>query len=514
MTAVDRERVDVAIVGLGPVGAVLAILLGQMGRRVAVVERWPQPYGLPRAVHFDHEVARILQGCGLGAQLGAISEPADVYEWRNAQGETLLRFLSDGHGRSGWPKSSMFNQPALESMLEGRAGQLDSVEIRRGIEITALDQTCDGATLSGADESGAEVDIDAAFVVGCDGAGSTIRDLLGIPMHDRGYFHDWLVVDVVPNEARAFDPMNVQICDPARPTTAVSGGPGRRRWEFMRLPHERLEDLEDERTTWALLEPWGIAPDNATIERRAVYTFQARWAERWRERRVLLTGDAAHQMPPFAGQGMCAGIRDAANLAWKLDLVLDGHADTTLLDTYQVERLPHVQTAIDFSMELGKVICIPDPGEAAARDAAMIGTAASVVPDIGGLHTGLIHATAPHAGALFPQGRTKDAAGCPARFDDVVAPGWLLVTPHERLVLDDDLLGWFGTIGGRVVTIDAGDLVDLDGTYRDWFAAHDALAALQRPDFHVYGTAGDHDGATELLSSLRSALHAAGRDDA
>src|SRR4029079_4766757 len=182
-----------------------------------------------------------------------------------------------------------------------------------------------------------------------------------------GFFFDWLIVDVVCRERRTWTPINLQICDPKRPTTLVSGGPGRRRWEFMRLPGESLADLNNETTAWRLLEPWGLTRANATLERHAVYTFQARWVDDWWKGRLLLAGDAAHQMPPFAGQGMCSGIRDAANLAWKLAAIIHGSARDSILDSYQIERISHVRATIVFSMALGKVICIADPAEAAAR---------------------------------------------------------------------------------------------------------------------------------------------------
>ena len=359
---------DVAIVGFGPVGSALAILLAQRGRTVTVLERWPEPYPLPRAVHFDHEVGRILQSCGIGDEVRAVSEPAEIYEWRNATGTTLLRFGQQGDGPSGWPASSMFNQPALEALLARRAADL-GVDVRRGVEVTAVDQHDDRVVVTGADGS----TVAARYVVGCDGANSAVRGLADLPVEDLGFFYDWLIVDVILDEPRVFDPINLQVCDPARPTTAVSGGPGRRRWEFMRLPHESLEELNDEARAWELLAPWDVHLGNARLERHAVYTFNARYARRWRAGRVLLAGDAAHLMPPFAGQGMCSGLRDAANLAWKLDLVVAGRASDALLDSYQEERLPSVKAAIEFSMELGKVICVPDPAEAAARDEAMAG---------------------------------------------------------------------------------------------------------------------------------------------
>ena len=487
---------DVAIVGYGPVGSVLAILLAQLGRAVIVLERWPEPYPLPRAVHLDHEVARIIQSCGLGEALRAISEPAHIYEWRNAAGTTLLRFGREGDSASGWPASLMFNQPELEALLDERARQFPGITVRRGVEVTGLEQLDDAVVVRNAGGD----DVRAAYVVGCDGANSTVRGLGELPVHDLGFFFDWLIVDVVLDEPRVFDPINVQICDPARPTTAVSGGPGRRRWEFMRLPHETLDELNDERRAWELLAPWDVHPGNARLERHAVYTFNARYAEQWRAERVLIAGDAAHLMPPFAGQGMCAGIRDAVNLAWKLDLVLDGRASPALLDTYQLERLPSARMAIDFSMELGKVICVPDPDEAAARDAAMaagVGEEPVDAPSLPGLDGGLVHATSPHAGALFVQGEVDGD-----RFDDVYGIGWRLIAVDSCIgEVERDAADWFQSIGGRIVM-----LPEPGPVYARWFTEHDTACALQRPDFHLYGTAATAADATALLNDLRSHL--------
>ncbi len=516
---------DVAIVGYGPVGAAAAILLAGHGHRVVVLERWPTPYPLPRAVHFDHETARILQACGLGDDLARISEPAEVYEWRNAAGEVLLRFGRIGAGLSGWPESSMFNQPALEARLDRRARSLPGVEVRRGVEVVGLTQDGEGVTVhhrpveavdAGAGRppsltpAGDESALRARFVVGADGAGSTVRTLLDPPVRDLGYFYDWLVVDVVLDEPRVFDPVNLQICDPARPTTLVSGGPGRRRWEFMRLPGEPLDELHAEATAWRLLAPWDVHPGNATLERHAVYRFQARWVERWHDGRILLAGDAAHQTPPFAGQGMCAGLRDAANLAWKLDLVLRGRASVALLDTYDAERAPNMQALVQFAIDLGKVICVPDPAEAAARDAAMTAQVVpgtlSEVPPVPGIDHGVVRTDTPAGGQLFVQGRVARGAHR-GRFDDVCGTGWWLVARSGAVPPDGGDRAWFADIGGRIVTVgDGGELDDLDGAYDTWFARHAVAVALVRPDFHVYGTAADADGAAGLLASLRADL--------
>jgi flavoprotein hydroxylase len=485
--------VDVAIVGYGPVGNALAILLAQLGRRVVVCERRPEPYPLPRAVHFDHEVGRIFQSCGIGDEIRAISERAEVYEWRNATGMVLLRFGQTGDGPSGWPASSMFDQPMVERVLDERARAL-GVDVRRGTEVTGIEQHADRVVMTASDAA-----LSAKYVVGCDGANSTIRALLDVPVTDLGFFYDWLIVDVILDEPRVFDPINLQICDPARPTTAVSGGPGRRRWEFMRLPHESLDGLNDEKRAWELLAPWDVHPGNARLERHAVYTFNARYADAWRAGRVLLAGDAAHLMPPFAGQGMCSGLRDAANLAWKLDFVLDGLAADALLDSYQSERMPSARAAIEFSIELGKVICVPDPDEAAARDAAMAagvdGTAPA--PGLPGIDTGFIHPTAPHGGTQLVQGKV---GGRP--FDEVHGNGWRLVMRGPDVEgIDANERAWFGSIGGKVVALNAPD-----PWFDRWFTEHDTSCALARPDFYLYGTAPTAAAATSLLADLRRHL--------
>ena len=507
-----HDRFDVAIVGYGPVGQTLAILLGQRGWRVGVFEKQPAPYPLPRAVHFDHEVARIFQAAGLGADIPRLTEPADIYEWRNAAGETLLVISARGTSLSGWPEANMFAQPELERTLDVRARALPSVEVHRGAEVVDLRADAAEVALVVAGGDGKRREVGARWVVGCDGANSFVRGHVATSVTDLGFFFDWLIVDLIPNERRVWNPINWQLCDPARPTTLVSGGPGRRRWEFMRLPGESIEDLNSESVAWRLLEPWGMTPATATLERHAVYTFQARWVDQWRKGRLLLAGDAAHQMPPFAGQGMCSGVRDAANLAWKLDLVLHDQAPETLLDTYASERVPQVRQVIGFSIELGKVICVPDPEAAAARDAAMI----AAVKDRGptpplptpALGPGLFADGDPLAGHLFLQGEVRRGERS-GRFDDVVGRGFTLLSPvgDPGSRLPPELAAYFALLGGVSAHVAPGAPVhDLHGSYAQWFAEHDVGVVLQRPDFHIFGAAPTLDGAATLVDQLRSAL--------
>ena len=492
----NNSTFDVAIVGAGPTGLVASILLAQRGHSVVVLERQPAPYPLPRAVHFDAEVGRIFQSCGIGDELRTIIEPADVYEWRNAEGVTLLRFGNSGDTPIGWPGGSMFSQPQLEALLERRTGDFDNIVVRRGAEVTAIEQGHDSVEV----ETATGDSIAARYLIGADGANSTVRRLLGIDMVDMGYFYDWFVVDIIPNEPRVYDPVNLQVCDPARPTTLVSGGPGRRRWEFMRLPDEDPATFNTEAHAWTLLEPWDITPDNAVMERCADYRFHARYAQRWHEGRVFLAGDAAHQTPPFAGQGLCAGVRDSANLAWKLDLVLNGLAAESILEDYDRERIEPAHELIVFAMELGKVICVPDPQEAAKRDAAMaaaVGETPTSTRPLPVPKQGCLATDTALAGHVAVQG-TVD--GRP--FDDVVGAGWRLLTSANQEV-DPGAARWFQSIGGSVVAIDPSNSIQAQ-----WFEAHGIAWCLVRPDFLVYGTAGEAGGGTGLIQRLRADLGA------
>lgn len=512
--------VDVAIVGAGPVGLVLAILLGQRGRRVRVVERQLEPYPLPRAVSFDGESGRILQAAGVGEALAAISEPVLDYDWRDGAGRTLLHFGWEGLGPCGWPEASTFSQPALEAALVERLGALPSVDVVRGLQVADVAQDDDGATVA---VVGAPP-LRARYVVGCDGAGSRVREAIGTTVTDLGFDREWLVVDVVPPPAREWRPGNLQLCDPARPTTLVSGGPGRRRFEFLRLPGESAEALNRPQEVWRLLGRWGLTRTNTTLERHAPYTFRARVADRWRDRRVLIAGDAAHLLPPFAGQGLCAGLRDAANLAWKLDLVLGGDADPALLDTYGAERRGHVEHAMRVSVELGLVICTLDPEQAAARDAFLLAAGGDPQdlfplppPALAGgpVARGDGEGAAPPPGGLVtPQGRVRrgDRTG---RFDDVVGTGWVVAGRTDPAdALPAPLRAFVERLGAHLVTVVPADgsatappdaVVDLDGAHLGHLAATGHDAVVVRPDFIAFGGA-TADGLPALVADLERQL--------
>jgi 2-polyprenyl-6-methoxyphenol hydroxylase-like FAD-dependent oxidoreductase len=512
-----RTRCDIAIVGYGPVGQTLAIMLGRLGYAVNVFERWPSLYARPRAVHYDDEVARIFQRLGIAGELEAITEPASTYEWQNATGQTLLLLDRSSPGPSGWPGATMFSQPDLERLLDSTAKAVPSVSVYQGWEVTDVCEQGEHVRVAvrradGDEARPQQLEVTASYAIGCDGTNSLVRERMGTPVEDLGFTYDWLIADTIPRDPRLLAGVNLQRCDPRRPTTLVSGGPGRRRWEWMLLPGETSEQVENEDFVWRMLGESDLGPEQLTLERIAVYTFRARWAERWREGRLLLAGDAAHQMPPFAGQGLCSGMRDAVSLAWHLDLVLRDLAHEATLDAYTSERRGHLQHAIAVSVELGKVICIADASEAAARDELLLGAAADPTvppieppaPDLGpGLHDG----SAGNGGTLFPQGRLAvEHRG--ALVEDVFGGGFglyaLELDPAE--LLDEEARGLLERLGCALVDLRSSD----DPIYRAWFEARGCAVALVRPDFYVFGTATSPAQTRALVRRLQELL--AGRD--
>ncbi|WP_324784802.1 bifunctional 3-(3-hydroxy-phenyl)propionate/3-hydroxycinnamic acid hydroxylase [Streptomyces sp. H51] len=521
------EVADLLVVGYGPVGQVLANLMARRGRRVIVVERHPRPYPMPRAVAFDGEAARILAAAGVADHLTAVGEPSGDYLWRNGEGRDLLYIdAAEVKGRNGWPESTSMYQPGLEDALIAYGKRLPNLTVLRGCEAVELAQHADGAVLRVTDGDGARRLLRARWVVGCDGANSLVRRTIGTDFEDLGFHHEWLICDLAMHDDRTFVPNNLQICDPARPRTQVSAGPGHRRWEFMLLPGERKQDMDDPRVAWRLLAQCGITPDDGTMERHAVYTFQAATARRWRLGRLLIAGDAAHLMPPFAGQGMSSGFRDVANLAWKLDLVLDGRAGEALLDSYAEERRAHVQHAIGMSVNLGKVICQTDPKAAADRDAVMIAArerrmARPQQSPFQPLTRGLVWRDGTGrrrrgAGDQVPQPRVA-AGTAHGLFDEVAGRGFVFASLDDpRELLGAERTAFLESLGAYLVRllpagtdpagVPAGSVVDVEGGFGAYLTGAAARCVLVRPDTYAFGTADGAEAAGALVDALREAL--------
>lgn len=477
---------DVTIVGCGPVGAYAANLLGQAGLRVLVLERDVAPYALPRAVHVDHEMLRLLEDVDLLAPFEDKLLAGDGHLHIGAD-HGVLRYLSavDKPRAFGYANDYFFYQPELEDVLRAGLARYPNVTLRLGQEVTGLDINDEGACLTLNDET-----VQTRWVLGTDGARSMVRKALGVQLDDLKFEEPWLVVDAevdgpvsfpdltgVPKTAN-LQRLSVMMCDPARPATIVPGRGTHRRWEFMLLPGEDDIQMSQPETVAALVEPW-VRDAPHRIIRAATYRFHGLVATDWRVGPVFLAGDAAHQTPPFFGQGMCHGMRDVANLAWKLALVIGGDADAKLLDTYQPERDAQVRHVIGKAIDAGQYICVLDPAEAQARDERVraqrdIRTAADLIAPIA---SDIIGAG---AGERFINPAVRDDG---ALLDAVTGGGWVLLSRGD-LFLTPEAEAVLAQLGAS--QIDMGrDLSDPEGHFDAWFDAHRANHVLVRPDFYT-----------------------------
>lgn len=517
---------DVAIVGYGPVGAIFANLLAKRGLTVAVVERSAAVYDKPRAIVVDHEALRIFQAIGLASYMEGAIAPHNGTQFLGVDGDVIKIFdpMSPPYPL-GWIPNATFVQPDAEKALREKLSEYDNVDVFVPATALSLTQDQTSVSLSARREDGGEFTLRARYLVGCDGANSLVRKQIGAGLEDLAFDEWWMVVDTLTSEPAKRPAKAFQYCRPSRPGTFVPG-PGRlRRWEIKILPGEDPEASGAPDNVIRLLKGFTDTSD-LTIWRSAVYRFHALLGQSWRDRRVLLMGDAVHQTPPFLGQGLCAGIRDAANLAWKLALVLRGDAAEGLLDTYEVERKPHVRAVVAAAREFGTIIGELDPAAAAERDARLradlqSGRAVTVrqrfIPD---LTSGLIAPDDRLAGKLFVQPRVRAADGAVRRLDDLLKPEFVIVaaTPEPLAWLSEpSLAGWQRLGGERVVIAASGEpsdrggvltVVENDNLFGGWMRQNAVAAVVVRPDRYVYGAAENAGQLNMLIGHLLQNLRA------
>lgn len=491
------EQFDVAVVGFGPVGMTVAALLGRSGHRVVVIERYEGLYGLPRAANFDGETMRTFARLGLADQLLPLLHYEPRYEWHNAAGELLFEYEYSPNGVCAWADWYQMYQPDIEDALYDACRSF-GVDIRFGTAATGYVHGEDGVRISTT-----RGEFIASYVVAADGGNGFTRDAIGTALDDLGFSEPWLVCDF-RYERNPGAPMARQIGNPAEPTSIIALGPTHHRFSFMLDSAEDFGVESDPDRVWSRVSRY-LNPDNAELVRVATYTFRSLLARDWRRGRVLLAGDAAHQMPPFLGQGMCSGIRDAENLSFKLDLVLRGKAADELLDTYQSERMPHVSTLIKKAIELGRGQTLRDPDAAAARDQAMREARAGAgAPDklrFPGLGPGLLApARWPGGGTLMPQGRIRHN-GRIGRYDEFHSPGFTLIIVAQDLERSESFAGSTDLV--EVVRLRSHD--DIDGVYGEWLGSRGARGVLVRPDGYVFGSASAEE-LPALLDELRRQL--------
>ncbi len=512
---------DVAIVGYGPVGQVAAGLLGQAGLSVYVCDRLTDVYQIPRAIALDHEIMRVFQQLGVVDAVAPYTEPFTNSEFYGVDGQLIRRMtmVAPPHPQ-GYTPSLVFTQPPVERALRARVARLPGVRVELGVEMRRIEADADGVGLAIEAPDGECRTVRARYAIACDGGASSVRTQLGLALEDLDFDEPWLVVDVRVNGRglAKLPATSVQYCEPERPCTLVIGPGNHRRWEISLKPGEDPKQVATDAETWKLLSRW-LTPEDGELWRQASYRFHALVAAQWRHGRVFLAGDAAHMQPPFLGQGMCQGIRDAANLSWKLAAVLRGEvageAAEALLDSYGTERKAHVRELTSRLKQVGAVICERDVDKARARDARLLAECGGTVRDtprqdvLPRLEGGLLSAhDHPARGTLFPQPWLQ-GQGAAQRMDDVLGHGWRLVRWRMPAEGEED---------GLVDCPDAVALLDLDrvaetqGVLAQWFQRFGAHAALVRPDHYVYGVAADRAGLARLLGEWRALGIAAGRD--
>ncbi|HUF54224.1 MAG TPA: bifunctional 3-(3-hydroxy-phenyl)propionate/3-hydroxycinnamic acid hydroxylase [Dehalococcoidia bacterium] len=524
------DRYEVAVIGYGPVAQAAANLLGARGFRVAVFEIATSIYNLPRAAHFDGEVMRIWQSVGLAEATMSASAPIAGLRFVNGQGDVLFAIdVPERATASGWFAGYLFYQPDLEQVLQDGVAGYDNVDVFQGHEVTAISQDAGGVEMTVRDlSSGREGSVTADYLWGCDGARSLSRRAAGIELEDMGFDQPWLVIDTLLKREVELPQYATQICDPARPTTFIPSSGAHRRWEFMLMPEDDPETIAEPESVWRLLGGW-ISPDDAEVIRATVYSFHALIARAYRQGRIFIAGDAAHQMPPFLGQGMCAGVRDVANLTWKLDFVRQGAARDFILDTYFEERAPQVRRIIQNAVATGRVIQTTDPTVAAARDRMFAEQTASLDPQsrqlgsvdlsMPGLTGGLLARTGvgSAAGDMFPQ-TLVERDGRPARLDEVLGDGFAIIAgPDDSRIISEEAQEAWAFLSPQYVQVQpptasghpverAITVRDREGLVLDWLRRNGTASV--RPDRYVYGAAKKTTKFIALAESLRSALGA------
>jgi len=518
---------DALIVGFGPVGATMANLLARRGLHVAVIDAERGIYDKPRALTFDHEAMRVFQACGLAHRIAEFTAPHRGTHYLGVDGSVIKKFdPMPPPYPLGWSPTITFVQPELERLLrEGAAAA--GTDVFLGHVGASFTQDEERVALTVRDTArGEERVLHTRALLGCDGANSFVRKQLDIPLEDLGFDEWWMVVDTLIREAVDLPPRSIQYCWPSRPSSFIPGPGSLRRWEIKLLPGEDPKEFGRHENVIRQIARFAD-PSCFEIWRSAVYRFHAVVAQRWRHGRVFLLGDACHQTPPFLGQGMCAGIRDAANLAWKLTMVLQDRAPDALLDTYEEERKPHVRKLVATAKEFGLIIGELDAEAARVRDGVLRGQlergeAETIrqryVPDLAG---GLIDRDprARASGTLFVQPKIRNAGDGEILLDDLLRFRFLIATAtvHAHAWLTPESRDLWRRLGGERVVIAQSEqdepyarsadgeihrVVPADTLFPAWMTQHSCAAVVVRPDRYVFGAANDAEQLNCLVAAV------------
>lgn len=483
---------DVIVVGGGPVGVGALALLGRLGLTAIGFEKETEMWPTARAVHFDGEVMRVLQTLGIAEELAKVTKPMMTMHMQNEDREQLVSVPTGQLGSQGWHNDVTFHQPDVERLLRGVVEETADVELRCGVEVIHFQNLDEGVRVTVRETDGSQGVYTARWLIGADGAKSFVRRSLEIGADKYGEDARWVVVDGHLHDSPGYEDDMIFLLHHTRPAMWIRLPGTRVRMEFMVMddddPDEIITPEAIERISYGVLPASKFDP-----ERQAIYMFRGRIAKSWRQGNVFLAGDAAHLAPPCFGQGLCAGLRDIANLAWKLDLVKRGQADASILDTYESERKPHAKFWVEQAVTAAGFLQTTDAEAAARRDANIRANpmaAAPVSPPLGaGLHRGALDE---QAGRLSVQPILTDDI----RLDDTLGVRFVLAAQPEMYEQLDEAL--------RARIEDSRDIVVLlDPTKNaQVLEASNALAAVVRPDRYIFGTASDKAQLQDLIEAL------------
>ncbi|WP_233809277.1 bifunctional 3-(3-hydroxy-phenyl)propionate/3-hydroxycinnamic acid hydroxylase [Paraburkholderia sp. HP33-1] len=511
---------DVVIVGLGPSGAMLANLLGPRGWSVVAIERDEDIYYAPRAVHFDDEAMRIFQAAGLADEIGGTSEAFTDMEFRlNIGSRPVMRTkIGSQDGRYGHAGAWWFHQPTLEKHLRDGVARYASITTLYGATVRSLSEDASGVSVEVASNDGGSCTVRGRYLIGCDGGRSFVRKAAGLTLDSAKFDEAWVVVDTKTRSGQKdprLPPNHIQVCDCTQPVTYVPMAGPYYEWQFMVTGGKTEREATDPQLVRQQLRPY-VDLDTVDITRIAHYRFHALWARKWRTRRVILAGDSAHQMPPFLGQGMCSGIRDANSLAWRLDLVLSG-APETLLNDYETERDAHVRAIIHGAMFLGRLIQTRRFLIALLRNNVLF-RPANRIP----LLNRLIYQTANRkrplsggfigrhrrriAGHLAPQPTVRLQDGKAVLLDEVLGHDFALLFRRDAISnLHPAVKRARERFRLKLVSFDAnassGSVGDAQGKLDEWFTRNRIDFVLIRPDRYVFD-----GGRIEQLEAVMAPL--------
>lgn len=520
------EECDVVIAGLGPTGALLANLLGQRGWSVVGFDRDEDIYYAPKAVHFDDEIMRVFQDAGLADVIGATAEPFTDMAFRlKARGPDVLRSkVGSQDARYGHPGAWWFHQPTLERQFHDGMKRYRHVTAMRGAEIVSIDQDGASVAVTAHTQAGEILNVRAKYLIGCDGGRSFVRRAAGLELESADFDQPWVVVDTKARcggKEPSLPPYHFQVCDPAQPVTYVPMAGPYYEWQFMVTGDLSEREATDPLYVRQQLRDY-VDLDKIEITRIAYYKFHGLWAKEWRKERVIIAGDAAHQMPPFLGQGMCSGIRDAHALVWRLDLILSGRSEPAILRDYVTERAGHVDHIIQGAMFLGNVIQTRNWIVARLRNLFLF-RLTSLVPPLKEAFARAANRKQPLSGGCFgtnrkniaghlmPQPKVRTENGSLTLLDDVLGSGFAIVARKGALAAAQSSIAQLArqvplklveigpVAGGHVVT-------DAEGKLDRFLKEHDSDFAIVRPDRYVFD-AGKGPDAASVLVKLARHLH-------